>query len=84
MKLSADKFGYAAACSFAIVWIACSLMVWILPSMMMSMTGHMMHSDWSQMGWQLTLGGVVIGLIGWSVLAGVCGWLLASIYNKLL
>jgi hypothetical protein len=84
MKLSAVKFGYSAAFSFAIVWIACSLMVWTLPSMMMNMTGHMTHSDWSQMGWQLTLSGVVIGLIGWSLLAWICGWLLAVIYNKLL
>lgn len=84
MKLNAFKFGLAAAISFALAWILCSLMVWMMPSMMINMTSNMMHTDWSQMGWQLTFSGMLIGLIGWSVAAGFCGWLLAAIYNKLL
>ncbi|WP_417345526.1 DUF5676 family membrane protein [Ferrimonas sp.] len=84
MTLNATKFGLASATAFAIFWIICSLLVWLLPSMMMDMTGHMTHGDWSQMGWRLSIGGVFIGLIGWSVVAGICGWLLATIYNKVL
>jgi hypothetical protein len=84
MKLSAIKLGYAAAFAFAILWIICSLMVWLMPAMMLNMTGNMMHTDWSQMGWHMSLGGMLLGLIGWSVVAGISGWLLATIYNKLL
>lgn len=84
MKLNAIKLGYAAALSFTLLWVICSLMVWLMPVMMMGMTGNMMHSDWSQMGWHLSLSGMLIGLVGWSVAAGVSGWLIAVIYNKLL
>ena len=84
MKLSPINLGYAAAFSFAILWIICSLMVWLMPAMMLNMTGSMMHSDWSQMGWHLTFGGMLIGLIGWSIVAGISGWLIGVIYNKLL
>ncbi|TKB50524.1 hypothetical protein FCL40_05075 [Ferrimonas sediminicola] len=84
MSLNATKFGLASAVAFAGFWIVCSLLVWVLPSMMMDMTGHMTHGDWSQMGWHLSVGGVLIGLIAWSVVAGLLGWLLATIYNRLL
>ncbi|NMH63986.1 DUF5676 family membrane protein [Shewanella salipaludis] len=84
MKLDAIKFGLASAIAFALAWIVCSLLVWAMPGMMMDMTGHMVHGDWSQMGWQLTFTGVFLGLLGWSVIAGLCGWLLAAIYNAIL
>ena len=83
MKINATKFGLAAALTFAILWLVCSLLIWLLPSLMMDMTGHMIHGNWSQMGWQLSVSGIFMGLISWSVLAGVYGWLLATIYNKL-
>lgn len=82
MKLNAIKFGLASAISIAILWIACSVLVWLLPSMMMNMTGHMIHGDWSSMGWHLSAGGVLIGLIVWSITAGICGWLLAAFYTR--
>lgn len=84
MKIDAVKFGLATAAAFAIVWLFCSLFVWSMPSMMMDMTGNMMHSDWSRMGWHMSGMGVIVGMIGWSAGAGVTGWLLAAIYNRLL
>lgn len=84
MKIDTTRFGIAAAATFGIVWILCSFLVWVAPSMTMDVTGHMMHGDWSAMGWHISLTGVLIGLVAWSALAGVCGWLLASIYNFLL
>ena len=84
MKLHALKFGLAAAISIAILWIICSLIVWLSPSMSMEMAGHMVHSDLSQMQWQLSLSGIIIGLFIWSLFAGITGWLIAKLYNKLI
>ncbi len=84
MKIDAMKFGIASALAFAIIWLFCSLFVWSMPAMTMEMTGNMMHSDWSQMGWHLSPMGVLVGMLGWSVGAGFTGGLLATIYNRLL
>jgi len=47
------------------------------------MSGHMVHSDLSGMGWQMNGQGVFIGLLAWSATAGFIAWLAAAIYNKL-
>tara|TARA_R110002074_G_scaffold176806_1_gene340287 strand:+ start:3312 stop:3467 length:156 start_codon:yes stop_codon:yes gene_type:complete len=47
------------------------------------MSGEMVHMQLNEMGWHLTLAGVVIGLVAWFVVAGIAGWLLAAIYNRL-
>ncbi|WP_237055671.1 DUF5676 family membrane protein [Microbulbifer sediminum] len=84
MKLDAAKFGLATAISFGIAWLLCALLVLLMPTMMMEMSGHMVHMDISAMGWQLTLGGVLLGLVAWSISAGLIAWLLAGIYNRLI
>ena len=84
MKLDALKIGYATALAFAIVWIICSLLVWALPSMMLGMSGHMVHGDFSNMGWHTTLSGFLVGLFAWSIVAGAIAALVAYIYNSLL
>jgi hypothetical protein len=47
---------------------------------------NMMHSDAANinagMGWSMGLGGLIIGLITWSLVAGFSGWLIAVLYNK--
>jgi len=83
MKLDATKFGIATAVTFGLFWIVCSVLVMILPSLMMDMSGHMIHGDLSEMGWHMTLSGVVIGLIIWSLLAGLIAGLIAHFYNKM-
>ena len=86
MKLDAVKFGFAFAITAAVLWIICSLLVWAFPSMMMQMSGDMVHGDLSQMGWgwHLSLSGVFFALILWSVTAGITGWLIAYSYNRLI
>ena len=84
MKLNASKFGLAAAYASAIAWVVCSLIIWLLPGMSMHVGGYMMHADFSGMHWQMHLTGFLVGLIIWSVVAGVFAWLLAAIYNRLL
>jgi hypothetical protein len=84
MKLDAMKFGMATAIVFGLFWIACSVLVMMLPSVMMDMSGHMIHGDMSGMSWHMTISGVVIGLIIWSVFAGFIAGLIAHVYNKMI
>jgi hypothetical protein len=84
MKLDAINFGLASAAAFSILWVICSLLVITIPTGMMQMSGDMVHGDLSSMQWSMGVQGIFIGLIGWSILAGVTGWLIAVIYNKLL
>ena len=83
MTLNALKFGMASAITAAILWLACSLLVMLIPAMMLSVSGEMVHMRLNEMGWHLTFTGVVVGLVAWSVSAGIAGWLLAAIYNRL-
>jgi hypothetical protein len=86
MKLDAIKLGKSCAAAFAIIWVICSVFVMVMPMGMMHMTGYMMHSDAANinagMGWSMGLGGLIIGLIAWSLVAGFSGWLIAVLYNK--
>ncbi|MEX2131572.1 MAG: DUF5676 family membrane protein [Pseudohongiellaceae bacterium] len=84
MKLDASKFGLASAATVAVLWIICSLLVLLIPDMAMNASGYMTHADFSSMQWRMGFGGVLAGLALWSVIAGLSGWLLASIYNRLL
>lgn len=83
MKFDAKKFGLACAISATILWVICSVLVMIIPTMMLSMSGDMVHMPLNDMGWHLTFSGAAKGLLAWFVLAGVTGWLLAATYNRL-
>ena len=83
MRIETGKFAAAVGISAALLWIACSVIVWISPAMMMAMTGHMLHADLSGMSWELTLGGVLAGAASWTGLSAVLGGLIAGIYNRL-
>lgn len=83
MRLKPVWLGLASASAAAILWLICSFLVFILPGMMMRMTGTMFHADFSGLNWILTFKGVLTGLISWSIVAGISGWLLAFIYNAI-
>ena len=83
MKLDSLKIGYATAIAFASVWLICSVLVWTMPSMMLGMSGHMVHADLSGMGWQMSPIGFLVGLLSWSIVAGGIASLIALVYNKL-
>lgn len=84
MKLDTFKIGYATAAAFAIVWVVCSLLVIGLPSMMLGISGHMIHADFSGMQWHMSGLGFILGLFTWSVIAGIIAALVAFIYNRLI
>lgn len=83
MKINSLNFALASAITAAIVWVICSLLVWIMPGPMLNMTGNMVHMNLSSLGWMLSLTGFIWGLIVWSLFAGIFAWLLAAIYNLL-
>jgi hypothetical protein len=83
MKPDVLKIGYAVAITFALVWLICSVLVWGLPSMMSEMSGHMVHSDLSEVVWHMSPAGFVVGLVSWSVIAGGIAALVTFTYNKL-
>ncbi len=82
MKLSSLKFGLAAACAVAVAWILCSLLVLLLPSISLNLGGYMMHVDLSNISWQIGFAGFLLGLILWTLLAGIIASLTAAIYNE--
>jgi hypothetical protein len=84
MKLDAVKFGLASAAAFSILWVVCSLFAIGMPMNMMQVSGNMVHGDFTSMQWSMGIQGLFIGLIAWAFVAGISGWLIALIYNKLL
>ena len=83
MKLNASKFAIAGGITSGILWIICSLMMWSMPAGMMSMSGYMMHEDYSGMRGQMGFGGILFGLVGWILVGAVICGIFAAIYNKL-
>lgn len=83
MTINAFKFGMASAITAGVLWLICSALVMVMPAMMLSMSGNMLHMQLNEMGWHLSLIGVVQGLVAWIITAGIAGWLLAAIYNRL-
>ena len=83
MKLQSVRFGLACALAFAALWIICTLLVWLSPSSMATVSSHMLHLEGSHFSFSLTLIGIVTGLVSWSLVAGISGVLIAMIYNKI-
>ena len=84
MRLDAGKLGLSTVAVFAAAWIICSALVVLVPSPMMRMSGHMMHADLDGLGWTMHWEGFFVGLILWSVLAGLLVWAVAAFYNRLI
>lgn len=84
MKLNANKFALAAAISFVLLWILCSLIVALMPHQSMHVTGAMQHSDMMTWQWDTHWFGLLLGLVVGSLAAAISTWLFATIYNRLL
>ena len=82
MKLNSAKFALAATLTTAIIWIICSLLVFLLPQATIMASGDMIHMDIQDMMWSLTLSGFIKGLILWSLSVGLSAWIFAVIYNR--
>jgi len=83
MKINSLNFALASAITAAVVWVICSLLVWMMPGAMMNTTGNMVHMDMSKSGFMLSPLGFLWGLVVWTLFAGIFAWLLATVYNLL-
>ncbi len=83
MKLNSVKLGAASAIAFSVLWVICSATVAVSPDSMMTISGHMIHADLSNIGWSLSWTGFFLGLIAWAVVADVTVWLVAAVYNRI-
>ncbi|QGX38188.1 DUF5676 family membrane protein [Permianibacter aggregans] len=83
MNIQPIKFAIASAITALIVWLLCSVMVWLHPQFMLSLSGDMFHANLAPMGWQLTISGVIKGAFAWMIFAAIFAWLLATFYNQL-
>jgi len=66
------------------MWIFCSLLVYIMPNFMLSLSADMFHLKPENFQWDLSFTGMVFGLIAWAIFPGITGWLFATIYNRMI
>lgn len=83
MKLNANRLFVAVAAGVALAWLICSALVGMVPGEMMTLSGHMMHTDFRGMTWSMQPAGIISGLFVWSLSAGALAWVVATIYNYL-
>ena len=83
MTLNANKLFMATAVVFALLWIICSALIAVVPDMMLTATGFMVHAEFETFRWSLTGVGFAGGLVLWSLLPGITVWLVAAVYNRL-
>lgn len=81
MKLQPIKFGIAWAASGAVFSLFWGAFLFSMPARSMYMDQHMMRPGMGNWGGSMTLGAVLLGIILWSVFAGLFGSLIAVIYN---
>lgn len=74
----------AAGVTTAIVFVACRLLVGILPDFMFTVGQSWFHGiQLTQMGtWNLTTSAFILGLVSSSVFAWLVGYVFAVVYNK--
>ncbi len=83
MTLNANKLALATVIVFAVLWIICSALVALMPNVMLTLTGYMVHAEFETFRWSLTGAGVIGGLVLWSLIPGITVWLVAAAYNRL-
>lgn len=79
MKANTMKLANAFALAMTVLWVICSLFVWLLPDLSLQIISWWMHGmDLSVMGsWHLSVSNFVLGGISAIVSAWVTGWVLA-------
>ena len=84
MKINTTQLALSLAIAAGIAWAFCGLIVFLAPGFMTDMTGHMIHMDISEVGLTMSLRGMIMGFVGWVVLAAGFGWIVGMIYNSLI
>lgn len=88
MKIDKIRLANSFALSMAVLWILCSIVVWLLPELTLQITTWWMHGmNLSNMGdWNLTLsnffwGGIMTVISSW-VTGWVLGWSWETLYDR--
>lgn len=83
MKLNIRAFAIAMTIAAAILYVACSLFVGVLPDAAMSLAGYILHMDLSGVMRRFSVGGFIVGLLAVSIGWGILSLIFASVYNSL-
>jgi hypothetical protein len=84
MKLDSRAFGLAAASMAALLYVVCAAGVALVPGLLTSTAGVLIHVDVSGVSRSLTWLGFVEGLILWTLGTGLVFGGLAGVYNRYL
>ncbi len=82
MKFDTRALGYGVGLSTAIAWILCSILVALTPSASMTVTRDMFHLVGNEIQWGLTWKGFLVGLISWTLCAGLFAVLCGALVNR--
>ena len=85
MKLDVKKFSNAAALGMGIVYLVCAVFVYLWPEFSLQLFGwlvHLVNADQFSGDVQVTLGGLVAGLVQTMLYSYLGARLFASLYNR--
>lgn len=85
MKLEKQVLANAFALATAILWVACVLIVWLLPGFSMMVFRWWMHGmNVSNLGnWNVTLGNFLGGGVTAVISAWISGWIFGWAWEKM-
>lgn len=86
MNLNANKFSLSGAGTVAILYVVCALVVWLAPDLASKLIGNVTHLVNIQQllaGAEITLQGVLLGLVQVVVYTYIALFIFAWLYNKL-
>ena len=84
MKLNEKALANALALVGAIYYIACYIIALIMPDVYKTIAQTWFHMLDLSSAWKDAPDGLVLGLVSFTAVSWVSGWLLASSYNKFL
>ena len=83
MRLDIRSFALAAGTTAALLFVICSLAVWLDPIATTAFAGAIIHADLSGLARPLTLGTFCLGLVVWTIGTGAAFGFAGWVYNRL-
>lgn len=83
--LNKSKFSLAAMLTVAILYIACAVLVAILPDFSLKLLGwvaHIVNVEKFAGEVDVTAGGLIVGLLEVMIYTYVASWIFAGLYNR--
>ena len=80
--LNGSRIANAVVVWFSILYVICVLIAWIIPSVYTWGASNMVHFGMTITRPNLTITGVILGLIIWDIIAYLATRLFVWIYNK--